>query len=103
MKDISTATESSEMAVRRSSSGTAAMTAWRMIEKDGMTNRPARAASAISHQYPTNGATDQHTAATAIEGRTTRRSPCLSSRRPRQGPLTAIARVAAAETRPASA
>ena len=50
MKDSSTATESSEIAVRRSSSSTAAMTAWRMIENDGMTNSPASAASASSHQ-----------------------------------------------------
>ena len=50
MNESSTATESREMAVRRSSSSTAAMTAWRMIENDGTTNSPARAASASSHQ-----------------------------------------------------
>ena len=50
MKESSTATESSEIAVRRSSSGTAAMTACRMIEKDGITNSPARAASDSSNQ-----------------------------------------------------
>ena len=103
MKDSSTATESSEIAVRRSSSGTAAMTACRMIEKLGMTNRPASEASASSGQYPANGAIDQHTAATTIEGTTTRRSPIVSRSRPRHGPLIAIAIVAAAETRPAAA
>ena len=102
MKDSSTATPSSEMAVRRSCSDTEAMTAWRMIENDGMTNSPASAASASSHQYDTNGATDQQAAATMIEGTTTRRSPRWSSSRPRQGPLMAIASVAAAETRPAA-
>ena len=50
MKDSSTATESSEIAVRRSSSCTAVMTARRMIENEGTTNSPARAASASSHQ-----------------------------------------------------
>ena len=50
MKDSSTATESNEIAVRRSSSSTAAITAWRMIENDGTTKSPARAASTSSHQ-----------------------------------------------------
>ena len=50
MKDISTTTPSRAMAVRRSSSSTAAMTAWRMIENDGTTNRPASAARTSSGQ-----------------------------------------------------
>jgi hypothetical protein len=48
MNEISTATESSARAVRRSWSGTAAMTAWRMIENDGIVKRPARAHTASS-------------------------------------------------------
>ena len=45
MNESSTATASREMAVRRSSSGTAAMTACRVIENVGMTNNPATTAS----------------------------------------------------------
>ena len=48
MKDSSTATASSEIAVLRSVIGTAAMTACRMIEKVGMTNSPATAARTSS-------------------------------------------------------
>ncbi len=48
MKDTSTATESRDKAVRRSLSGTATMTACRMIENVGTTNRPASAASRSS-------------------------------------------------------
>jgi hypothetical protein len=44
----------------------------------------------------------QHTSATRIEGSTTRRRPYLSSKRPRQGPLTAMATVAAAASTPAA-
>ena len=50
MNDISTATESSASAVRRSASGAAAITACRMIENVGTTNRPASAASPSSGQ-----------------------------------------------------
>ena len=45
---------------------------------------------------------DQQTAATTMEGSTTRRRPRRSRSRPRQGPLMAIAIVAAADTRPAA-
>ena len=45
----------------------------------------------------------QHTTATSSEGSTTRRSPSRSSSRPRQGPLTAMATVAAAASAPAAA
>ena len=48
MKETSTATESSDSAVRRSLSGTAAMTACRMIENVGTMKRPARAESRSS-------------------------------------------------------
>ena len=102
MNDTSTATESSASAVRRSPSGAAAITACRMIEKLGTTNSPARAARASSAQKPTNGATDQQAALTSRDGSTTRRRPIRSSSRPRQGPLTAMATVAPAVTRPAA-
>ena len=46
MNASSTAAASSEIAVRRSVSGTAAMTACRVIENVGMTNSPATTASA---------------------------------------------------------
>ena len=103
MNDSSTAAESSEMAVRRSASPTDAMTACRVIEKVGMTNSPATTASTSSGQYPTNGAMLQQTSATHSEGSTTRRSPSRSSSRPRHGPLTAMATVAAADSAPAAA
>ena len=103
MKDTSTAAASSEMAVRRSVSGTAAMTACRVIEKVGMTNRPATSASTRSSSYPTKGAMLQQTTATPIDGTSTRRRPRRSSRRPRHGPLTAMATVATAVRAPAAA
>ena len=45
----------------------------------------------------------QQTSATATDGPTTRRSPKRSRRRPRHGPLTATATVAAAASTPAAA
>ncbi len=50
MNDSSTAAESSEMAVRRSLIGTAAITACRVIEKVGMMKSPATSARTSSGQ-----------------------------------------------------
>ena len=82
-------------------SGTTVITACRMIENVGTANKPASPARMNKTQYPANGATDQQTASTTTDGSTTRRSPNRSSRRPRQGLLTAVQPVTTAVTSPA--
>ena len=99
----SVVTESRANAVVRSGPRTKTPIDWRTTVKTGSEKTPAKNMRTSRTSKLTNGAAPKAPASTTIDGRTARRTPLMSTTRPRHGEPIAIPIVSIAVTRPAAA